>query len=104
MANPPQEVVESTQFACTNSIKEREDNDLDMVLFPNPAGDQLNVELKGNTGSAVQYQLINALGMILQEGTFENGQAINISALASGHYILKAETGGAKYQREFVKR
>ena len=55
----------------------------DLVLFPNPVKDVINI--KGNK-TPTSYKITNMLGRVVKQDAFEN--SINISSLSSGLYFL----------------
>ncbi len=65
-------------------------------LFPNPAHQQLQVNLPGNPDAGT-LQIFNALGklvMILGVASEEESKTINISDLPSGIYFVRLDRGG----------
>lgn len=66
-------------------------SNLDMVLFPNPAREVLNIELLGITDfDQLQWQLFNSLGQQIEQGNVAaNTFQIPIQKLAAGGYFVK---------------
>lgn len=54
-------------------------------LFPNPASEQLNLS---NVSSGSFFQIFDLSGKLLQSGAY-NGNAVSISNLSAGSYVLK---------------
>jgi Secretion system C-terminal sorting domain len=77
----------------------------DFQLFPNPAGEVLNVDLTQWIGKTGKLIFINQLGKVVFEKTFENIQTpietMDLSGFNNGQYFVKMETAG---QRTLVKR
>jgi ELWxxDGT repeat protein len=77
----------------------------DYQLFPNPAGEILNVDLTQWMGKSGKLIFINQLGKVVFEKTFENIQTpietMDLSGFNNGQYFVKMETAG---QRTQVKR
>jgi CARDB/Domain of unknown function DUF11/Secretion system C-terminal sorting domain len=77
----------------------------DFQLFPNPAGEVLNVDLTQWIGKTGKLIFINQLGKVIFEKTFENIsspiETIDLSNFINGQYFVKMETAG---QRTQVKR
>lgn len=86
-----------------------------IVVYPNPASDVLNIQVVGNTGSALlTYSLVDAKGALQKSGSFstENGkvtQQVDMSGLAPGSYILefagneKGQEHGSVFRVEKMK-
>lgn len=66
-----------------------------LLIYPNPATDYINLTNAPATG----YQIYNVSGKVIAQG-IANGQPIQISDLAAGVYVLKAD--GKSYR--FIKK
>jgi len=81
----------------------------DMVLFPNPAAQIINVKLPFHTDQAVQIQVYNSLGQSMINQPFylrgkDNGSLpVNIQKLPQGMYFLKVSGEGYDTSRPFTK-
>jgi len=81
----------------------------DLVLYPNPATQIINVKLPFHTDHAVQIQVYNSLGqsMINQpyylSGKDHGALPVNIQKLPQGMYFLKASGEGYEASRPFTK-
>ncbi len=66
-----------------------------LVAFPNPAHDQVNVQLTSAMEGIAQLQLINAQGQVMQEKTIDltEGRTIelNITQLPAGIYMINIQ-------------
>ena len=79
---------ESVSFRIENnlSINELEANDL--VVYPNPVGSSLNIELQ--TSSVYSYTIYSITGKRILNGEFEGeNTSISTNALSSGVYLLQ---------------
>jgi hypothetical protein len=74
----------------TNSINKQV-----FILSPNPVKDILNVH--GIQPNAY-YQITNSIGQIYIQGNFQD--KLDVSALKSGIYIFKTETGTLRFTKE----
>jgi hypothetical protein len=69
-----------------------------LSVWPNPANDVLNIQLK-NTGSyPVQISLTNILGDLILKTSMENNgpyfkNTLDVSGIASGIYLLRVQSG-----------
>lgn len=66
-------------------------------LYPNPAKTELFVS--GLTKDT-NYQIFSLDGRLLENGTFNNGKAINISRLEKGEYILSFDEERQKFLKQ----
>jgi len=89
----------SEQLVVTANAK----NQLTGVLvFPNPAQNQLNVNIE--QGGEFTYQLIGLQGATLIKGAGNAKQTINVSALKAGVYILEVSQKGKSFRSRVIKR
>lgn len=72
-----------------------------LSLYPNPVKDYLHLNIAGETGSIRSVEIYNVMGQVVLTVPNTSGEeGINVSALASGSYFIKAQTGnGAAYAR-----
>jgi hypothetical protein len=72
----------------------------DVVLYPNPTDNILNVRMTDSRKGT--YRLINFLGQQVDAGKLsENG--INVSKLETGIYLLEVNDGQKTVTKKFVK-
>jgi hypothetical protein len=81
----------------------------DLNLYPNPAGEKLNIEFYSEKAASVQFQVINQTGQVMIElsrdiSSGNNKTAVNTSELPNGYYTLKmiAEDGTSVRQRFII--
>ena len=73
-----------------------------MVLYPNPASNLLHISTAGYEASG--YQIYNMLGeMVLARQISGQYFDINLSALASGLYIIQLNSINGQVTSRFVK-
>jgi hypothetical protein len=81
-----------------------------MVIYPNPAKDQLNVEYTSERSGKLDLQVIDSKGSVLMAEkmnitTGRNGRSLNISFLSTGMYLLKYIDGDGNISfSKFVKQ
>ncbi len=82
---------------------------LELILFPNPATNEVSFTVKGNSEVLpYQYDIFNQMGQRVFEGKVAVGsndvQAINLAAngLLGGSYILVVEIAGTKLYSKFI--
>ncbi len=76
-----------------------------LVLFPNPVQDKLNISIPGNyrnTNAIVQVYNVNGI-MLLQQTESSNTSTINTAKFSSGQYILRVLIDDKVYQQLFIK-
>jgi len=71
-----------------------------LVLYPNPSNSELNI--RGNSIKKSNYQIINHLGNIVQDGKLLDGK-IGIQNIPTGHYILRIKSQDKDQTTPFVK-
>ena len=95
-----------TDFSCPSDtgwiVSAREQDFEDLVVYPNPAGDFINIEFPGYLPEA-SLRVLNLLGqtMLTQEHSTER---INISELSQGLYVLNIIVGDRQYFSIFNKQ
>ena len=83
---------------CGYTIGVEEEELSQLSVYPNPATSTITIEgIDGN----VEYQIVNALGTVVQVGVTSNGNSIQIESLKTGVYFLKAK--GSTTSR-FIKK
>lgn len=76
-----------------------------IVLYPNPASSQINVQIPG-TIEANQYRVINLQGQVLQTGDLQNGAfSLDVSSLAKGAYLFELAIDNQQVKQiKFIKQ
>jgi hypothetical protein len=76
---------------------------VDMASYPNPAGDELNVDLNSK-GAAVKLTLTDMLGRTVQEKvTTKSHTKLDVKGLPVGTYTLRATLPNGKSAARFVQ-
>ena len=70
-----------------NNVNVNESQMSSLELFPNPANDIININLKNNISS--NYEILDISGKVLLSDSFLNETRINTSDLKNGIYILR---------------
>ncbi|SEJ84363.1 Por secretion system C-terminal sorting domain-containing protein [Dyadobacter sp. SG02] len=94
-------------FAYSSKKKEIGDEVIEpvnsLILFPNPASKQVQLDLKGKWEYPVDIQIFDKNGNSVQSKRFEAADRfLDIAPLHQGIYILKAESGNAKAVEKLV--
>ena len=67
------------------------DKSIEVNVFPNPAGDVLNIDIKNITAGLIELKLLDAKGSVLSNGKYQYSQApvsLNTGNFAEGIYFL----------------
>lgn len=72
-----------------------------LFVYPNPFYDKLNV--RTNQYSTIFYRLYARNGISIQEGKLENDEAIDVSKLNHGMYIIEVNSNGKLFYQKLVK-
>lgn len=75
-------------------------------VFPNPAANELNIQLEGDINSKViveVFDMINGRRVMTYE-FLDNNTSLNIFELGAGHYILRLSNGAHTVTTKFVKQ
>ena len=100
---PLANVLNSDNKAHTKNKVQYADN-LDVVLYPNPMSDPLQIVINGNNEQPITLSLSDAFGrMVFQQKDAQSRMEINVSHFANGVYILTAKQGDKFVQRRVVK-
>ena len=71
-------------------------------VYPNPVTNDLTIEIKGNY-VRLNYELINANGQILMNGSLVDKTTIKTSSLVPGVYLIKLENGKSFEFKKIIK-
>ncbi|MCG2612234.1 T9SS type A sorting domain-containing protein [Flavobacterium sp. SM15] len=96
--DPNKDIVSNSNTATLGSSEF--DLDQNVVLYPNPSKDRLNIQLPSN----IQFEkaeIYNPLGQLVATKTINNFQ---ISELASGTHIIKITTSEGVIHKNFIKK
>lgn len=101
-------IVNSDRYSGVQKMFEDvEDNEKQLVAWPNPVEDVLNVEIPTDlTFSALKATVHDSNGKRIYEVPLagSNRQSFNFSSLSSGMYFFQLTGGNQKYQIKFIKK
>jgi hypothetical protein len=73
-------------------------------LFPNPAGDQLNVWVEGVDNKS-EIKVYNLMGkLVMQQQAVNTLTQLNVSKLSTGFYLVKVNDGKEIRSAKFIKQ
>lgn len=79
----------------------------EVLVFPNPASDQLTLRLKSPAQAPLDLQILAADGRLLRQITFPDGQAsafrVDLTGLMPGFYFLTVRTERGVFSSRFLK-
>jgi len=74
------------------------------TLYPNPAGEVLNIQPKKQTAIS-SVSIYNVLGqLVLVNTNFGKGGSIDVSALKTGNYFIRVNSGKGTSNAKFIKK
>jgi len=80
-------------------------NDENLMIFPNPVNDILNVRLSETNSTDITWNIVSITGQVVMSGTMtSNNSVIDISNFKSGMYILNLRDDQNNYFRKFNKK
>ena len=79
-------------------------NNAIVKIFPNPVTNVLNVSLLGLISKQSILQIVDAKGtVVMEQKVVNNPQKIDVSKIAKGVYMIRANNGGTTLTSKFVK-
>jgi len=73
-------------------------------VYPNPANDKIQLSIKNNISENSSFMIFDSKGsVVMQHQLQENLQAIDVSMLARGFYLIKINNGGVINTEKFTK-
>jgi hypothetical protein len=78
----------------------------EIFLYPNPAGEQINIRFNESLNSKITLSVVNLLGETVIQNHYSNlsEATIDISQLKSGMYILQIRNEKGMLSKKFVKQ
>ncbi|MDR1345897.1 MAG: T9SS type A sorting domain-containing protein [Bacteroidales bacterium] len=95
----------SPQLGCYQravSIKEPEANK--MILYPNPATEELHIELLSEADAGGSLWIMDAVGQVVyRKAAMSACEVIPVAHLSSGLYVVQYQIKNRKFQSKFIK-
>ena len=88
-------------FEGTDDIDYVNNDSSQLMVFPNPVKDELNLLLQKNETTSLQ--ILNHLGQIIDTKEVTKSNKINVSDLTSGIYFIKLDTANTIIISKFIK-
>ncbi|MFD0861552.1 glycoside hydrolase family 9 protein [Sungkyunkwania multivorans] len=95
-------IFQNNLILSTDDIAQNE-NTKELLLYPNPTTQQLNIKLADH--EELQVTVYSLDGKSLLNTDLKDGvDAIDVSMLTNGLYIVKATTGNVTFVKQFIKK
>ncbi len=91
----------NTIYYFNTGIKENKE-EVELKIYPNPAKDEINIELNTNNYSS-DYQIYNALGQLMEKDKFIDKTIVNTQKYAKGIYFIKIAYQNTILYRKIIK-
>lgn len=93
----------------TIGVDEETDELNELIVFPNPAGEQMSLKIQNKTGAVENLRVTDASGRMVLEmknPVFHGGNALtlDIAGLARGYYVVSVDTINGTLSASFAKR
>ena len=94
----PVSIIQKITFSNTLGVTTFGQNENNLTLYPNPASDLVKIGAIGN--DAIEVKMYTLTGQLVQQGKYFPNEAIDISVLSGGIYLIQAN--GVTFK--FVKK
>lgn len=74
-------------------------------MFPNPASEQVNIQINANITGAIAIEIANMVGQkVATAETTDKSATVNVASLPAGYYLVNCYANGVKVaSAKFVK-
>ncbi|MBL0007511.1 MAG: T9SS type A sorting domain-containing protein [Saprospiraceae bacterium] len=72
-------------------------------IYPNPVVDELTIEMEGNI-EEVQFEILNALGQVVNSGQFQGRHTIEMGELNAGIYVIRFKVDDTHLLKKLIKK
>lgn len=88
----------------TTSIKHDVRNQAEIEVFPNPVGENLQLNLPANFQENIpEYKIINSMGQEVEHRILNQSHIISTTYLPSGIYQIRINSGAKMYSTKFIR-
>ena len=94
----PVSIIQKITFSNTLGVTTFGQNENNLTLYPNPASDL--IKIGANSNDVMEVKMYTLTGQLVQQGKYFPNEAIDISALSEGIYLIQAQ--GVTFK--FVKK
>jgi len=108
LQNGKNELIVKTNKDCQGVYKQTIDIDQDIFLSPNPFGDVINLSIPNNLlQNNISWELYSYQGKLIKRSSSKSIKSstieINMSAIATGPYIMKIITKDSIIHKKIIK-
>lgn len=97
-------ITKGTPYPFALGTKNTLDNNKDLVIYPNPANNEIRITNSNNYKEKFVINIIDLLGRNIISTTLNNNETIDISTLNNGVYLMEIIANGNKTTKKFVKQ
>jgi Secretion system C-terminal sorting domain len=94
----PVSIIQKITFSNTLGVTTFGQNENNLTLYPNPASDL--IKIGANSNDVMEVKMYTLTGQLVQQGKYFPNEAIDISELSGGIYLIQAN--GVTFK--FVKK
>ncbi|HNW89817.1 MAG TPA: M43 family zinc metalloprotease [Bacteroidales bacterium] len=99
--------ISSTSWKGLEEVMDEADTPRDIMIYPNPANDNLNVTYNAEGDGDVQISIYDLAGRLMNTNNFSatkglNDYSMNVSALAKGLYVLTLKNGTTLFNQKLI--
>lgn len=96
-------IISAPAAPLAGSSINNQQNELLLELYPNPAGNNININVSGNA-QKINVKVYNALGMIIDDFNTERSEtSLDLTNYAKGIYYIGADDGIKTTLKKFIK-
>jgi len=89
----------------TNSVDGIDDISSEVKLYPNPATDNIYLQIPNSPINSAKGAVYNVIGAQVMDFNFNsNTENLDISSLPTGMYMLKIQTSVGRGVKKFIKK
>ncbi len=100
--------ITDTEVASLLGVKDKvQAKKLALQLWPNPANDQVQLQLETAAKGPVNVKVMNALGQVIHEESHPNGSSrfrktLSLAKLPAGMYLVQVQQGNISTSRQLI--
>lgn len=94
----PVAIIQKITFGETLSNNTFGENNNNLVLYPNPSSDVFRI--KSDTNEDLKINIYSLQGQLVHQGNYQSDEAINVSNLSSGLYLVQVNGLTIKFSKK----
>ncbi|MFA0965024.1 S-layer homology domain-containing protein [Roseivirga sp. BDSF3-8] len=80
------------------------DESNEVMVYPNPAEEYIEINANINKGKRIAYEIINTQGKRVSAGYYTEGGRIDLSTMTSGQYIIMIQSDDKVFSKKLIKK